>query len=77
MLVLTRKPEQAIIIDGNITVRILSVDHDRVKIVVREQVVAEHARSFKVGDKVINPLHVLPLLERKSRAVGEATAIRQ
>jgi hypothetical protein len=30
-----------------------------------------------VGDKVINPLHVLPLLERKSRAVGEATAIRQ
>jgi hypothetical protein len=30
-----------------------------------------------VGDKVINPVHVLPLLERKSRAVGEATAIRQ
>ncbi len=51
--------------------------HDRVRIVVREQVVAEHTRSFKVGDKVINPLHVLPLLERKSRAVGEATAIRQ
>jgi len=51
--------------------------HDRVRIVVREKVVAEHHRSFRVGDKVINPLHVLPLLERKSRAVGEATAIRQ
>lgn len=51
--------------------------HDRVRIVVRDRVVAEHARSFKVGDKVINPLHVLPLLERKSRAVSEATAIRQ
>lgn len=51
--------------------------HDHVRIVVRDRVVAEHARSFKVGDKVINPLHVLPLLERKSRAVGEATAIRQ
>jgi transposase len=51
--------------------------HDRVRIVVHEKVVAEHHRSFTVGDKVINPVHVLPLLERKSRAVGEATAIRQ
>jgi len=51
--------------------------HDRVRIVVGERVVAEHARSFQVGQKVIEPLHVLPLLERKSRAVGEATAIRQ
>lgn len=51
--------------------------HDRVRIVVADKVVAEHRRSFRKGDKVINPLHVLPLLERKSRAVGEATAIRQ
>jgi hypothetical protein len=51
--------------------------HDRVQIVVREKVVAEHARSFQVGDKVLEPIHVLPLLERKSRAVGEATAIQQ
>jgi len=55
----------------------VKLSHDRVRIVVREQVVAEHGRSFKVGDKVINPLHVLPLLERKSRAVSEATAIQQ
>jgi len=51
--------------------------HDRVRIVVRDEVVAEHRRSFKVGNNVINPLHVLPLLERKSRAVSEATAIQQ
>ena len=55
----------------------VKLHHDQVRIVVRDQVVAEHARSFKVGDKVIDPLHVLPLLERKSRAVSEATAIRQ
>ena len=51
--------------------------HDRVHIVVGDRVVAEHCRSFRVGDKVIKPLHVLPLLERKSRAVSEATAIQQ
>jgi len=55
----------------------VKLHHDHVRIVVRDQVVAEHARSFKVGTKVIEPLHVLPLLERKSRAVSEATAIRQ
>ena len=55
----------------------VKLHHDRVRIIVRDQVVAEHARSFKVGAKVIEPLHVLPLLERKSRAVNEATAIRQ
>lgn len=32
MLVLTRKPEQDIVINGNIVVRILSVERDRVKI---------------------------------------------
>ena len=32
MLVLTRKPEQAIVINGNIVVKILGVERDRVKI---------------------------------------------
>mgnify|MGYP003344217431 CR=1 FL=1 len=32
MLILTRKPEQGIVIDGTIRVRILAVDGDRVKI---------------------------------------------
>lgn len=50
--------------------------HNRVEIVVGAQVVAVHERSFREGDKVLEPLHVLPLLERKHRAVGEATALR-
>lgn len=32
MLILTRKPEQGIVIDGTIRVRILAVDGDRIKI---------------------------------------------
>jgi carbon storage regulator len=32
MLILTRKPEQSLVIQGDITIRILSVDGDRVKI---------------------------------------------
>ncbi len=32
MLVLSRKPEESIIIGGNITVKILSVERNRVKI---------------------------------------------
>jgi carbon storage regulator len=32
MLILTRKPEQALVIGGDITVRVLSVDGDRVKL---------------------------------------------
>ena len=32
MLILTRKAEQAIIIDGETTVRVLSIDGDRVKL---------------------------------------------
>ena len=32
MLILTRKPEQSIVIDGTITVTVLAVDGDRVKV---------------------------------------------
>ncbi|MCY4632707.1 MAG: IS21 family transposase [bacterium] len=45
--------------------------HDRVALAVGAEVVAEHARAFVRGAK----LHVLPLLERKHRAVAEATAL--
>ncbi len=51
--------------------------HDRVELAVDGQVVAEHERSFEEGALVLDPRHVLPLLERKSRAVGEATALLQ
>jgi carbon storage regulator len=35
MLILTRKPEQSIIIDGDIVVTVLAVDGDRVKLGIR------------------------------------------
>ncbi len=41
------------------------------------QVVARHERSFEEGALVLDPRHVLPLLEHKLRAVSEATALMQ
>ena len=49
--------------------------HDRVTLSVGDAVVSEHARSFEEGTLVLEPQHVLPLLERKSRAISEATAL--
>ncbi len=49
--------------------------HDRVAIAVGAEVVAQHARAFSRGTKVLDAFHVLPLLERKHRAVAEATAL--
>jgi hypothetical protein len=51
--------------------------HDRVELAVQSQVVARHERTFEQGALVLDPRHVLPLLERKSRAVSEATALMQ
>ena len=49
---------------------------DRVEIGLDDQVIARHERSFLPGTKVIDPLHVLELLEKKHRAVPEATALQ-
>ena len=49
--------------------------HDRVAIAVGAEVVAQHGRAFCRGTKVLDAFHVLPLLERKHRAVAEATAL--
>ena len=40
--------------------------HDRVAIAVGAEVVAEHPRAFVRGAKVLDALHVLPLLERST-----------
>jgi carbon storage regulator len=54
MLILTRKIDQSIIIQGNITIMVLGVERDRVKLgiqapaevaVLREELVAEDARG--------------------------------
>ena len=49
--------------------------HDRVAIAVDAEVVAQHARACCRGSNVLDARHVLPLLERKHRAVPEATAL--
>jgi transposase len=51
--------------------------HDRVELAVANQVVARHERTFKEGALVLDPRHVLSLLEHKSRAAGEATALME
>ena len=56
---------------------LVKVFHDQVRIAVGDQVVARHARAFGAGVKVLDPVHVLPLLEHKHRAATEATALRQ
>ena len=49
--------------------------HDRVAVAVGAEVVAQHRRAFCRGAKVLDAFHVLPLLERKHRAVSESTAL--
>ena len=50
--------------------------HDRVVIAAGAEEIAQHRRVFVRGAKVLDALHVLPLLERKHRAAAEATALQ-
>ena len=50
--------------------------HDRVELAAEGAVVATFARSYQKGELVLDPLHVLPLLERKHRAIDEASALK-
>jgi len=51
--------------------------HDRVVCIVDSTVVASHARTYERSAMILDPMHVLPLLEHKHRAVSESTAIQQ
>ncbi len=69
MLILTRKVEQCIVIDGNVVVRVLSVDGERVKLgveaprsitVLREELLtdvadANQAAAARPGDRPTLP----------------------
>ena len=73
MLILTRKIDQAIVIQGNITIMVLGVERDRVKLgiqapadvaVLREELVAEEAmpapsplRRRTAGKPNVTPIH--------------------
>jgi transposase len=49
---------------------------ERIEIASGDEVVARHHRCYGEGCHVLDPFHVLPLLESKHRAVPEATALR-
>ena len=49
---------------------------EHIEIASGDQVVAQHARCYDVSCFVLNPFHVLPLLEIKHRAIPEATALQ-
>ena len=79
MLILTRKVEQGIVIDGNVVIRVLAVDGERVKIgvdaprsitVLREELLREvagqnQAAATKPGDRAALPGR-LKRLERRA-----------
>ncbi len=50
--------------------------HDQVELAVRGERVARWPRCFKPGEMLLDPLHVLRELEKKHRAVDEATALK-
>jgi transposase len=50
---------------------------NRVDIVDGERCLATHERSYVEGSHVLDPMHVLRVLERKHRAIPESTAIQQ
>lgn len=51
--------------------------HERVDIACEDLIISSKPRSYEESAMVLDPLDVLPLLERKHRAVSESTAIQQ
>jgi len=49
---------------------------ERIEIAAGDEIVARHRRCYGEGRHMLDPFHVLPLLEIKHRAVPEATALR-
>lgn len=50
---------------------------DRIEIVLGDKVIARHARHYGTPDDVFDPLHYLPLLERRPNAIHHAKPIRR
>lgn len=49
---------------------------DRVEVVAEGQVVARHVRSYGKGERVLDPLHFLPTLQRRPAALDHAPVYR-
>lgn len=48
-----------------------------IEIVHRERTIARHVRSYERGEKVLDPLHYLPTLERKPGALDYVDCVRK
>lgn len=78
MLILTRKPEQSIIIDGHIVVTILAVDGDRVKLGIRAPaevaIVREEVQQAVGGEnrRAVMPTRTRPQMHAIFRQVRPA-----
>jgi hypothetical protein len=48
-----------------------------IEIVQRERTIARHVRSYERGEKVLDPLHYLPTLERKPGAMDHMDCMRK
>lgn len=77
MLILTRKAEQGIVIDGHTTVRVLSIDGERVKIgieapdhitVLRQELVAEVADQNREASQQRPSADAIDRLRRLERS---------
>jgi hypothetical protein len=53
----------------------IEVYENRLRIIVDDAVVAEHQRSFGVGQRMLDPRHYVELLQRKHRAAASALAL--
>ncbi|NRB01400.1 MAG: IS21 family transposase, partial [Rhodobacteraceae bacterium] len=49
---------------------------DRVVVGCAAEVIAEHSRSYDTGDMVFNPVHYLPLIERKIMSFDQAAPLQ-
>lgn len=63
----TKTGQQSVLIKGYV---------DHVQIIYEHKVIAEHVRSYKKEDVVLNPLHYLTLLERKAGAFHQAAPLK-
>jgi len=49
---------------------------DKIQIVHKKDIIAEHKRSYEKGESIYDPLHYLPLIERKPRALDQAAPLK-
>ena len=49
---------------------------DRVEIVCGQEIIARHRRSYERGEAIYDPLHYLPLLEKKPGALEQAAPLK-